>query len=57
MACREGDEGLKPATVEKIRVVFGRSFELARQWAIPGGEINPVRGLPGRSSTTRVSDI
>lgn len=38
--------GLKPATVEKIRVVFSRSFELARQWNIPGGEHNPVRGSP-----------
>ena len=28
--------GLKPATVEKIRLVFSRSFELARQWSIPG---------------------
>lgn len=37
-------EGLQPATVEKIRVVFSRSFELARQWNIPGGEHNPVRG-------------
>lgn len=38
-------EGLKPATVEKIRVLFGRSFELARQWNIPGTENNPVRGI------------
>ena len=38
-------EGLKPATVEKIRVVFGRSFELAKQWEMPGSEINPVRGI------------
>lgn len=41
-------DGLKPATVEKIRVVFSRSFELARQWSIPGGEHNPVRGSPRR---------
>jgi integrase len=41
-------EGLKPATVEKIRVVFSRSFELARQWDIPGSDRNPVRGLPRR---------
>lgn len=39
-------EGLKPATVEKIRSIFGRSFELALQWEIPGGEKNPVRGIP-----------
>lgn len=41
------DEGLAPATVEKIRVMFGRSFELARQWSLPGGDKNPVRGVRG----------
>jgi len=41
-------EGLKPATVEKIRVVFGRSFELGRQWCIPGCDNNPVRAVPRR---------
>ena len=41
------DEGLAPATVEKIRVMFGRSFELARQWSIPGSDKNPVRGARG----------
>lgn len=40
--------GLAPATVEKIRVIFSRSFELARQWGLPGGEINPVRNVPRR---------
>ena len=35
-----------PATVEKLRMMFGRSFELARQWNIPGAEINPVRAVP-----------
>jgi integrase len=39
-------EGLKPATVDKIRAVLHRSFELARRWGVPGGESNPVRGLP-----------
>ena len=38
--------GLAPATVEKIRVIFGRSFELAMRWAIPGAEKNPTRGIP-----------
>lgn len=47
LAEKAGD-GLKPATIEKIRVVFSRSFELARQWNIPGGEHNPVRGSPRR---------
>jgi integrase len=39
-------EGLKPATVEKIRAVLHRSYELARRWNLPGGESNPVHGLP-----------
>lgn len=41
-------EGLQPATVEKIRVVFSRSFELGRQWSIAGCDHNPVRGVPRR---------
>lgn len=41
-------EGLAPATVEKIRVIFSRSFELARQWKIAGAEINPIRDVPRR---------
>ncbi len=44
----KSDEGLKPATVEKIRVVFSRSFELGRQWCIPGCDNNPVRAVPRR---------
>ncbi|GAA0728983.1 site-specific integrase [Sphingomonas japonica] len=39
-------EGLAPATVEKIRVIFGRSFELAARWDIPGVSKNPTRGIP-----------
>lgn len=38
-------EGLAPATVEKIRVIFGRSFELGARWSIPGAEKNPTRGV------------
>lgn len=37
--------GLAPATVEKIRVIFGRSFELALRWDMPGVTRNPVRGI------------
>ncbi|RZJ43945.1 MAG: site-specific integrase [Brevundimonas sp.] len=37
--------GLAPATVEKMRVVLGRSFELGAQWGIPGCEKNPTRGV------------
>lgn len=35
-----------PATVEKLRMMLGRSFELARQWNTPGAEVNPVRAVP-----------
>jgi integrase len=44
----KADEGLAPATVEKIRVVLSRSFELAAQWSMSGTETNPVRGVPRR---------
>lgn len=40
--------GLAPATVDKLRTVFGRSFELARQWKVPGVPSNPVRDVPRR---------
>ena len=36
---------LAPATVEKLRMMLGRSFELARRWGLPGAEVNPVRGI------------
>lgn len=39
-------EGLAPATVSKILITFHKSFELARQWSIPGSDKNPVRGVP-----------
>lgn len=39
-------EGLAPATVEKIRVIMGRSFELGQRWGIPGCNNNPTRGVP-----------
>lgn len=38
-------KGLAPATVEKIRVIFGRSFELGARWSIPGCDKNPTRGV------------
>jgi integrase len=41
-------DGLAPATIEKIRVVFSRSFELGRQWNVPGADPNPVRNVPRR---------
>ena len=48
-------EGLAPATVEKLRVILGRSFELGARWEIPGAEKNPTRGLakPLNNARTR----
>lgn len=40
------DSGLAPATVEKLRVTLGKSFALAATWNLPGGQANPVRGIP-----------
>ncbi len=40
--------GLAPATVEKIRITFNRSFELALKWGTAGLKANPVRGIPRR---------
>ena len=42
----KGGEGLAPATVEKVRVLFNRSFELAIRWNTPGVTKNPVKGIP-----------
>ncbi len=39
------DEGLAPATVVKIKAIFGRSFELGARWGIAGCDKNPVRGV------------
>lgn len=44
----KAEEGLKPATVEKIRVVFSRSFKLAMQWNVAGVASNPVSTVPRR---------
>jgi len=38
--------GLAPASVEKMRVILGRSFVLGASWDIPGTERNPTRGIP-----------
>lgn len=37
--------GLAPATVEKLRVILGRSFVLGASWDIPGTEKNPARNI------------
>lgn len=39
-------QGLAASTVEKIRVTFGRSFELGLKWNTPGITQNPVRSVP-----------
>ena len=38
-------QGLAPATVEKIRVIFSRSFELGARWNIPGTDKNPIKSV------------
>lgn len=40
------EEGLAPATVEKVRVTLNRSFELAIRWNMAGVTKNPVKGIP-----------
>lgn len=42
----KAEEGLAPATVEKIRVTMGKSFALAAEWGLPGADRNPVRSVP-----------
>ena len=42
------DEGLAPATVIKIKAIFGRSFELGIRWGIAGCDKNPVRGVQSK---------
>lgn len=39
---------LAPATVVKIKAIFGRSFELGARWGVPGCERNPVRGVQSK---------
>lgn len=45
--------GLSPATVEKLRIVLGRAFELAAQDGVPGCDKNPTRGLGKRLNNAR----
>lgn len=42
------DEGLAPATVIKLKAIFGRSFELGVRWGVPGCDRNPVRGIQSK---------
>ena len=40
-------EGLAPASVQKILILFHRSFELAQRWNVPGApDRNPAKGIP-----------
>lgn len=41
-------EGLAPATVLKIKMIFSRSFELGARWGIAGCERNPVRAVQSK---------
>ncbi len=42
------DEGLAPATVLKIKMIFSRSFELGARWGVPGCEKNPIRAVQSK---------
>ncbi|WP_144096740.1 site-specific integrase [Croceicoccus sediminis] len=44
----EKGQTLAPATVEKMRVFFSRTFELGLKWNVPGCEINPVKAVSKR---------
>lgn len=37
--------GLSSATVERMRVVLGRSYVLGQRWEVPGTDKNPTRGI------------
>lgn len=40
------ETGLSAGTVEKMRAIMSRSFELGAQWGVAGCERNPCRGVP-----------
>ncbi|MPT47894.1 MAG: site-specific integrase [Sphingobium sp.] len=40
------EKDMAPATIEKIRITFNRSFELAAKWGMAGSEVNPVKAVP-----------
>lgn len=40
------EEGLSPASVNFLHVVLGYMFKLARQWKVPGAEVNPLGAIP-----------
>lgn len=44
---------LKPASVEKLRCLLGKGFQLALEWQIPGVDRNPVRSVPKRTFDNR----
>jgi len=42
----KAEAGMAAGTVEKVRIIFNRSFELALRWHLPGVTRNPVKGIP-----------
>jgi integrase len=44
---------LKPASVEKLRCLLGKGFQLALEWQVPGVDRNPVRSVPKRAFDNR----
>jgi len=39
------DEGLAPATVEKLRMILSRSFVLGKRWGVAGCEAKPAQAV------------
>jgi len=44
---------LKPASVEKLRCLLGKGFQLALEWQVPGVDRNPIRSVPKRAFDNR----
>ena len=41
----KASEGLSPSSCAKLRVLLGRSYQLALEWRMAGAELNPARGV------------
>lgn len=51
------DDGLAPATIEKILAIFSRSLDAGRRWNVPGTEINPARSVARNYVVRRPSQL
>ncbi len=43
------NDGLSPATVLKMKMIFARSFELGSKWGVAGCDKNPVRAVESKA--------